>query len=137
MKTIRQKWQPYMLRPLIYMTFTRFILALAAALLADFFLAGTLGRPIKEPAFLLTGALFALLAVIAWLRLDGVRLPKPMMLRLNPRKKPSRMYGDMIDYIDENPMVTFEDLDDEEKDVCILGADVICCALFLIASFFV
>ncbi len=137
MKRIREKWQPYMLRPFIYMTFTRFILALAAALLADFFLSPGAGRPLKEPAFLLAGALFALLAVIAWLRLDGVKLPKVMMMRINPRKKPARMYGDMIDYVDEQPQVAFEDLDDGEKDVCILGADLFCCAAFLVLSLFV
>lgn len=137
MRKIREKWQDYMLRPFIYMTFTRFVLALAAALLIDFFLAGTVGRPIREPVFLLTAALFVLLAVIAWMRLDGVRLPKLMMLRVNPRKKPSRMYGDMSDHIDEKPMLTFEDLDDGEKDVCIFGADAVCCVIFFIVSFFV
>lgn len=137
MRRIRETWQDYMVRPFIYMTFTRFVLALAAALLIDFFLAGKAGRSLKEPAFLLAAVLFALLAAIAWMRLDGVKLPKLMMLRVNPRKKPSRMYGDMSDYIDEKPMVTFEDLDDGEKDVCILGADAVCCVLFLAASFFV
>ena len=75
--------------------------------------------------------------MIAWLRLDGVKLPKVMMLRINPRKKPARMYGDMIDYVDEQPQVAFEDLDDGEKDVCILGADLFCCAAFLVLSLFV
>ncbi|MBQ8081398.1 MAG: hypothetical protein IJ240_05825 [Clostridia bacterium] len=137
MQKIREKWQPYMLRPLIYMTFTRFLLALTAALLIDFFFSAGAGRSLKETAFLLVGFLFALLAVIAWLRLDGIQLPKLMMLRINPRKKPSRMYGDMIDYIDEQPQIAFEDLDDGEKDICILGADAFCCAAFLIASLFV
>ena len=63
------------------------------------------------------------------LRLDGMKLPKLTMLRVNPRKKPARSYGDMIDYVDEKPPVTFEDLDDAEKDLCILLADLICCAL--------
>ncbi len=121
-----------MLRPLIYMAFTRFILALAAALLADFFLSPGAGRSLKSPAFLLTGALFALLTLIAFLRLDGVKLPKLMMLRINPRKKPSRMYGDIADHLDDVPMVTFEELDDDEKDLCILAADAFCCAVFFV-----
>ena len=136
MKKIRRTLQPYMLRPWIYMTFTRFLLALAAALLCDFFLSPAAGRDLRGTAFLLAAALFAVLAWIAWLRLDGVKLPKFMMLRVNPRKKPSRMYGDMIDFVDEQPTVAFEDLDDAEKDVCILGADAFCCAVLLIVSFF-
>ena len=137
MKKWREKIQPYMLRPFIYMTFTRFILALAAILLADFFLSPNAGRSLKSAFFLLGGVLFALLAWIAWLRLDGVKLPKIMMLRVNPRKKPSRMYGDIIDYVDEQPQVAFEDLDDGEKDLCILGADLFCCVVFAAVSLFV
>ena len=137
MKKWREKIQPYMLRPFIYMTFTRFILALAAILLADFFLSPGAGRSLKSAFFLLGGVLFALLAWIAWLRLDGVKLPKIMMMRVNPRKKPSRMYGDIIDYVDEQPQVAFEDLDDDEKDLCILGADLFCCVVFAAVSLLV
>lgn len=137
MKKWRNKIQPYMLRPFIYMTFTRFILSLAAVLLVDFFFSPGAGRSLKSAAFLLGGALYAVLAWIAYLRLDGVKLPKIMMLRVNPRKKPSRMYGDMIDYVDEQPLVSFEELDDAEKDICILGADVVCCAVFAVVSAFV
>lgn len=135
MKKWKETWRPYMLRPLVYMTFTRFLLALAAALLIDFFLRDAAGRDLRQTACLLMCLLFALLAVVAWLRLDGLKLPKFMMLRINPRKKPARMYGDMSDFVDDKP-VAFEELEDAEKDACILGADAICCGLFLIISFF-
>ncbi len=134
---LRERWRRYMLRPFIHMTFTRFLLALAAALLIDFFLGPAAKRDLRETAFLLFAFLFALLAVIAWLRLDGMHLPRLMMLRVNPRKKPSRMLGDMADYLDERPGPVFEDLEDEEKDLCLLLADGVCCALFLIASLLV
>ena len=136
MKEIRKRLQRYMLRPFIYMTFTRFVLALFVILLADFFLSPAAGRSLKGTLFTLGSLLFALLALIAWLRLDGVRLPKLMMLRLNPRKKPTRMYGDIIDHVEETPVVSFEELEDAEKDVCILGADLFCFAVFLAVSFF-
>lgn len=134
---IRQYWQPHLTRPLIYMAFTRFVCALAAALLGDFFLSASFQRDLRQSAFLLFAALFFLLAWIAYLRLDGIRLPKWMMLRLNIRKKPARMYGDIIDYVDEHPPVTFEELEDEEKDLCILGADAFCCVAFLLAALIV
>ena len=133
MKKWKQRMQPYLLRPFIYMTAFRFPLALVLALLANFFLART-GRDLLPTLFLLAGFIFALLAWIAWLRLDGVRLPKWMMLRFNFRKKPARAYGDIIDYVDEKPQIAFEDLEDDEKDLCILGADLFCCAAFLILS---
>ncbi len=120
-----------MTRPAVYMTFTRFILALAAVLLADFFISPRAGRPVKSTLFLLAAFLFAALAMIAYLRLDGMKLPKIMMLRVNPAKKPSRTYGDMIDYVDERPGIDFKDLDDTEKDICILCADLFCFIVFL------
>ncbi|MBQ6175274.1 MAG: hypothetical protein IJK28_11695 [Clostridia bacterium] len=123
-----------LMRPFIYMTFTRFLLALAAGLLIDFFLGPVVHRDLKEGVFLIFGFLFALLALIAWMRLDGMKLPRLMMMRINPRKKPSRMYGDMADFLDEEPMTTFEDLEDGEKDVCILYADLVCCILFFAAA---
>ena len=124
--------EKHMIRPFIYMTFTRFILALTAALLIEHFINDPL-RDISAFAFVFFGIFFAVLAWIAYLRLDGIKLPKFMMKRVNLSKKPAIKYGDMIDYTDEE-IVSFEDLEDEEKDVCILLADVICAALFLLIS---
>jgi len=134
MKKWRDKIQPYMLRPFIYMTFTRFLLALCLLLLINFFYSKSAGRVILPTVMLLGGIAFAILAWIAYLRLDGIKLPKLMMMRVNPRKKPRRMAGDIIDYVDEQPQVTFEDLDDPEKDLCILGADLFCCVVFVVVS---
>lgn len=134
MKKWREKIQRRLLRPFLYMTFTRFLLALTAGLLFNFFTQAARGQSMRAYAFLFLGVVFGLLAWIAYLRLDGVKLPKLMMLRVNPRKKPTRSYGDIIDYVDEHPPVTFEQLEDEEKDLCILGADVICCAAFILLS---
>ncbi len=136
-KRLRSIWQTYMIRPAVHMAFTRFILSLAAALLSDFFLRPRTGRDLRENLFLLLAALFALLALFAWLRLDGLQLPHLMSLRINPRKKRSRMYGDMADYLEDSPDPVFEDLDEDEKDVCLLAADLACCAMFLIGSLLV
>ena len=133
MKKVKKIWRKGMIRPFIYMTFTRFILSLFIALMVDSFLFPSVGRDLRETLFLLGAVIFLICVWIAWLRLDGIRLPKFMMLRLNPKKKPSKMlYGDMIDYVNERPPETFEDLEDEEKDVCILLADTICFILFLL-----
>ena len=119
------------------MAFTRGVLALAAALLLDFFLRPKTGRDLREDLFLLAAALFALLAFLAFLRLDGLKLPRLMTLRVNPRKKRSRMYGDMADYLEDSPDPVFEDLEDDEKDACLIAADLACCALFLLGTLFV
>ncbi len=133
----RRRLERHMIRPFIYLVFTRFLLGLALGLLADFFLRPMLKRDLREPAFLILALLFGLMAVIAWMRMDGLKLPKLMTLRLGPRKKPVRTYGDIPDHLDEEPVVTFEDLEDEEKDFCLLAADALCALLFLIAAIIV
>lgn len=138
LKKIREKFSRAMIRPVIYATFTRFILGLVLALAGDYFLRPSTGRDLRESFFLILGFLFALMAVIAWLRLDGMKLPKLMMLRIHFRKKPSKiLYGDMSDYLDEQPTLSFGDLEDEEKDLCLLCADLFCCVSFFIATLFV
>ena len=134
MKKFKEIYEPYMLRPMIYMTFTRFVLALFITLLADFFISGNTAHSKKGDLFFIAALLFLFLAIIAWLRLDGLKLPQLLMMRVNPSKKPSRMYGDMIDYIDERPGIRFDDLDDSEKDLCILASNFFCFIVFLLLS---
>lgn len=134
MKKIKEIYEPYMLRPMIYMTFTRFVLGLFITLLADFFISQNAGHSVKKDGFFICAFIFALLAVIAWLRMDGVRLPQLMMLRVNPSKKPSRMYGDMIDFVEERPGIDFNALDDREKDLCIFAANLFCFLVFLLTA---
>ena len=133
LKKIRSIYSRALLRPAIYMATNRFLIALILLLAANLILKGS---HILMYTALLLGVTFALLAWIAWLRLDGVRLPKLMMKRVNIRKKPVRSYGDMIDYIDEKP-VTFDDLDDGEKDVCCLMSDLACCIVYMVLSFII
>lgn len=123
-----------MVRPVIYMAFTRFLVVLTAVLLWDRFSSISSLLDGKMFGFVFAGALFALLAWIAYLRMDGLHMPKLLMKRVNIRKKPARTYGDMIDYVDEEP-VSFDDLEDDEKDFCILTADLICCVVFIGLSF--
>lgn len=136
MKKLKSVWQRYMLRPFLYTVYTRLALGLCAALLGDHFFSANAGRPLRGTLFLLAAALFALFAFIAWLRLDGVSMPKPLNTRLGPKKRKDRISGDMIDFVEEEPSTRFEDLDDEEKDACLLAANLACCAAMLIASLF-
>ena len=136
MKAWRNKLQRHLLRPFIYMLSTRFLTALTVILALHFFIGDSLSPRFKSYACLFCGVLFALLAWIAYLRLDGVHLPTPLMKRVNIRKKPRRSYGDIIDYVDEEPPLDFDDLEDDEKDLCILGADLACFVIFIVLSFF-
>ena len=116
MKKLREKWRNALLRPAIYAFSVRFLAALAVILVVNYLVGKNTPRFLGL-AFLLLALLFVALAWIAYLRMDGVTLPKPLMTRVNLRKKPKRQYGDMIDYIDEKPGPTFEELEDQEKDL--------------------
>ena len=135
MKKLREKWRNALLRPAIYAFSVRFLAALAVILAVNYLVGKNTPRFLGL-SFLLLALLFVALAWIAYLRMDGVTLPKPLMTRVNLRKKPKRQYGDMIDYIDEKPGPTFEELEDQEKDLCLLLADAACCVIYLVLSFF-
>ena len=112
-----------MIRPLVYKIFTRGILALFAAQLVHFFVPA--GYPIASFSnlSLLLGLLFALFAFLAWLRLDGVKIPQLKLPRMK-RKDPPFLTGDMADHLDDD-LVSFDDLDPEDQNVCVLLADLI------------
>ena len=134
-KWLKKHFKPYMTRPVVYKTFTRFVYALLLSLLWDRFIND--GYMTKMHAFLFFGVFYALMAWLSFLKLDGLRIPSLMdfMTSSLPHRRPERSYGDMSDYIDEN-VVSFDELEDEEKVVCILFADIICCAIYLILSCF-
>ncbi len=122
-KWLRNHFDREMIRPLIYKVFTRGILALFAAQLAHFFLpaGGTLSS--FSNLSLLLGFIFALSAVLAWLRMDGMKIPHAKLPRMK-RKDPPFLTGDLADHIDDD-IVTFDELDQEEQNACVLLADLI------------
>lgn len=121
-----------MIRPLIYKIFTRGILALFAAELFHFFApsAWPVAR-FSSLAFILT-LLFLLGAVVAWLRLDGMKIPQFRLPRFK-RTDPSFLKGDIADHIDDD-IVRFDDLDKEEQDVCVLLADLVLAVICLLLA---
>lgn len=132
MKKLKSVWNRNLIRPWIYMTLTRFGIALCAALLLNFFWKDSL-RNIKQYAYTFLTLFFLGIGWVAWLRLDGIRLPKLFMKRWQPKRKPVRTYGDMVDHIDEE-IVLFDALDDQEQDLCCLLSDSVCCVIFLLLA---
>ena len=121
-----------MIRPLIYTVFTRGILALFAAQLAHFFAPAGSGFSSFSNLSLGLGFLFVLFAVLAWLRLDGVKIPQLKLPRMK-RKDPPFLAGSMADHIDDD-IVSFDDLDPEEQNVCVLLTDILLAVLCLLLS---
>lgn len=125
-------YHKYMLRPIIYLAAYRLMLSVIFLLI--------LVRFVKHgPApSLVCGFLavfFALLAYLVYLRMDGLRIPRVKYIR--PRKKPDPMrnFGAMSDHTDDEPGVSFEELEVDERDFCSFIANIVNLAIFLAASF--
>lgn len=131
----RPRFTHDMLRPLIYKVFSRIVLSLTAALLWNEFV--NKGQAATRSwAFVFLGAFFAVAAWMSYLRLDGVRAPQFDKTLFDWKRKPKRMVGDMIDYVDEK-VVTFEELEQDEQSLVLLIANLVCCAVFFAVSFLV
>lgn len=131
MKKLRV-YQRYMLRPLIYLTAFRLMLALIVLLAIERFVPRG-PAPAMIAAFL--AVLFALLAYLVYLRMDGLGVPRVKYIRPKKKADPLRHASSMADHADDDPGVSFEELEEDERDFCSLIANLISMVVFLIASF--
>ena len=130
-KDKKKLFQKYMIRPTVYKAFSRFILALTASLLWDRFV-NTAQLNMRAWAFVFFGVLFIVSAWLCYLRLDGVKLPR--IKKPEVKKKPVIRYGDLPDYVDEE-IISFGELEEDERDLCCLIADVVLGIVFMVLSF--
>lgn len=129
---IKGIYQRYMLRPVIYMTAYRLMLSAIFMLILIRFVPN---GPAPDMIAGFLAVFFALLTYLVYLRMDGLRIPRVKYIR--PRKKPDplRHASSMTDHTDDDPGVTFEELEEDEKNLCSLLANVINLIIFLAASF--
>lgn len=125
-------YQRYMLRPLIYLTAFRLMVALIVLLAIERFVPRG-PAPAMIAAFLAMA--FALLAYLVYLRMDGLRVPRVKYIRPKKKSDPLRHAASMADHTDDDPGVSFEELEDDERDFCSLIANLIGMIAFLVASF--
>ena len=131
-RRIQKLFSREMVRPLIYKIFTRGILALFFFFFLHYFAPAGSGFSSFSNLSLGFGLLFILMALLAWLRLDGLKIPQLKLPRLK-RKDPPFLAGNMADHIDDE-IVSFDDLDEEEQNCCVLLADAALAAVCLILS---
>lgn len=129
---LRKHLKRYMIRPIIYKAFSRFLPALTLALLWDRFV-NTANLVSPSYAYTILGLIFFALAWISYLRLDGIRLPVAKLLPLGTKKRSFGAFSDIPDYLDQE-VVSFDELAEEERDTCSLLANMICGTAFLFWS---
>lgn len=134
MKKILSKYTKVLIRPILYRSITWGTIALTVALLWDRFVGSKSFLSVKRDIFFIVGVVFLGLAWFYYLKVDGVRSPK--LKDDQPKKKRKHWgYGDIIDFADEH-VVTFDELDDEEQDLCKLATNVLLGGVYLLMSFF-
>ncbi len=132
-KPLRKFCRKHMIRPIFHMAFVRAVLGLTAALLWNQFVNIKSALPMRTFAFLFLGVFFLVMVWMAYLRLDGIKMPTIDRRLFEWKRKPKRTYGDMIDYVDE-AAVSFDEMEEDERDFCRLAADLVCGVVFLVLS---
>lgn len=129
----RPSFEKYMIRPIFYQVFTRVLISLCLALLWNRFMSAVAPRTGRGVVFLVLALFYALLAWFAYLRMDGINMPKFDRKLFRRKKNPERAFGDMIDYVDE-PIVSFDALDDSQKNLALLISNLITTVIFGVLS---
>ena len=132
-KKNRPRFERHLIRPLVYQVFTRYLISLCIALLWARFIAPRVVGSSVSWGFQFFAAFYVVMAWMAWLRLDGVRMHTFDRKLFRRKKKPPIVYGDMIDHVDD-PIPSFDDLEPAEKDLTLLYADIITALLFVLTS---
>ena len=130
---IKNSFHKEIIRPLIYKVFTRGILALFAAQLIHFFAPAGSSLTDFSNLSLFLGFLFVLFAVLSWLRMDGLKIPQLKLPRFK-RNDPPFLSGNMADHLDDE-IISFDDLDEDEQNLCVFLADLSLVMVCLLLSF--
>ena len=122
-----------MLRPFIYMAAFRLMLGGIFLLAWQQFIRNAPGANMIA-GFL--AALYLLFAFLIYLRMDGLAIPRIKNYRSKmKRKDPTENLGNMADHLDDDTNITYDDLEDDEKDACSFLSNLVCAAVFLVLSF--
>ena len=123
-----------MLRPLIYMTASRLMAALIFLFAVIRFAKGV-QAPAMAAGFL--AALFALVSYLVYLRMDGLRIPRMKHFRTKKKKEPVITASSMTDHIDDEAPVSFDELEEDERDFVSFVSGAVNFVIFTILSFLI
>lgn len=122
-----------MIRPIIYQCVNKICVALVLALLWNRFLNRYKIYSVTGDAFFVVGLFFFMLAWFQYLRLDGVRVHHLLEDHQKKKRKKRHSSMDIVDFVDEK-VVSFDELEDDEKVVCRFLGDLFCGVLYLIPA---
>lgn len=133
-----KKWfaayRSYMVRPILYKCVFRAVIAFTALLLWEHLVIspGRTGLHLINDGCLTTGVIFLGFAWFSYLHMDGIS-PALLFRKKQEKKKPKRGDHDIVDFADEH-IVSFAELEDDERILCSLMANLVCGILYLAAA---
>ena len=132
MKKIFGIYRKFMFRPTLYKTVTKLAACAVIILLWDRYL-NIWEVSIWEYGCFCVGGIVALLAWFEYLRLDGM-IVHHLIEDIRPKKKERHRSKDIADFVDEK-IVSYSELEPEERALCRLLSDLLCGGLLLIPGF--
>ncbi len=121
-----------MVRPLIYKTVTKCSIVLVIAFLWDRFINTSNIISMTKDIFFVIGMSLVLFSWFQYLRLDGFTVRH---LLEEKKRKPKKKHAkkDIVDFVDEK-IISFSELDDDERVVVVLFSNLISGLIFVIIS---
>ena len=132
MKEIFGIYKKYMFRPILYKTVTKLVIGIVLVLLWDRYI-NTFGLPAAEYGCFCIGGIIFPMAWFEYLRLDGMVLSH-LNDKKQKKKKKRHSSSDMADFVDEQ-VVSYSELEPEERALCRLLSDLLCGGILLIPGF--
>lgn len=124
--------KPYMLRPIIYKSITKFSIALVLCLLWDRFLNTEKLYNIWEYPFFLAGCILLSGVWFCYLKLDHFTFHHLAERKERPPRK-HHATKSMVDFADEK-IISFDELTPQEQTICNLFSNLITGILFLLPA---
>ena len=129
---IREIFKSYMVRPLIYKVVTKSSIIVVLALLWNYVVNTSSHMSIRKDAFFVIGLIWMMFAWFQYLKLDGYTV-QYVFKDKRKRKEKKHIQKDIADFVDEK-IISFEELEDEEKVVVNLLSNLIAGLIFVLIS---
>ncbi len=126
-------YKKYMIRPIVYQWLAKALITVVVALLWNIFFNKGQMLSVVRDAFFVFGFIWLMLAWFQYLKLDGFTFRHYMEERKNKGQKKNHWKKDIADYTDED-VVSFHDLDGDEKSGVRLASDGILAVILLIIA---